>query len=51
MEKHRCGAARRYINIIPLLDSIAAEGDEKTGVRIIKRALEDPLRTIATTRA
>ncbi|HNY68346.1 MAG TPA: TCP-1/cpn60 chaperonin family protein, partial [Bacillota bacterium] len=41
------GGGATYINIIPLLDSIAAEGDEKTGVSIIKRALEDPLRTIA----
>ncbi|MFQ3677417.1 MAG: chaperonin GroEL [Fimbriimonadaceae bacterium] len=29
------------------LDSLKAEGDEATGVAIVKRALEEPLRTIA----
>ncbi|HXH61571.1 MAG TPA: TCP-1/cpn60 chaperonin family protein, partial [Fimbriimonadaceae bacterium] len=29
------------------LDKIEAEGDEKTGITIVRRALEQPLRTIA----
>jgi chaperonin GroEL len=44
------GGGVSYINIIPkvqkLLDSV--EGDEKTGVQIIVRALEEPIRQIAT---
>jgi hypothetical protein len=32
---------------LPALEAIEAEGDEKTGVNIIKRALEAPLRQIA----
>lgn len=43
------GGGVAYINIIPkiekLLDSV--EGDEKTGVQIIMRALEEPIRQIA----
>ena len=31
------------------LDGVEAEGDELTGVRIVCRALEEPLRRIATT--
>ncbi len=44
------GGGVSYINIIPkiqkLLDSV--EGDERTGVQIIIRALEEPIRQIAT---
>ena len=39
------GTALTYM--IPKLESLEAHGDEKTGVNIIKRALEEPLRTIA----
>ncbi|MGB4007837.1 MAG: chaperonin GroEL [Bacillota bacterium] len=41
------GGGATYINMISKLDQIEAEGDEKTGVNIVKRALEEPLRTIA----
>ncbi len=44
------GGGVSYINIIPkvqkLIDSV--EGDERTGVQIIVRALEEPIRQIAT---
>jgi len=44
------GGGVSYINIIPkvqkLLDSV--EGDERTGVQIIVRALEEPIRQIAS---
>ncbi|HHY83548.1 MAG TPA: chaperonin GroEL [Clostridiales bacterium] len=42
------GGGIALIKAIPALDAIEAEGDEKTGVNIIKRALEEPLRQIAT---
>jgi len=35
------------INAIPALDKIKTEGDEATGVAILKQALEEPLRWIA----
>ncbi|HOM83220.1 MAG TPA: chaperonin GroEL [Armatimonadota bacterium] len=41
------GGGATLVNVIPCLDSIEAEGDEKTGVNIVRRALEEPLRTIA----
>ncbi|AVX20444.1 MAG: chaperonin GroEL [Bacillota bacterium] len=41
------GGGTCFINIIPALDAVQAEGDEYTGVQIIKRALEEPLRQIA----
>lgn len=41
------GGGTCFINIIPALDAVKAEGDEFTGVQIIKRALEEPLRQIA----
>ncbi|MEA4882081.1 MAG: chaperonin GroEL [Clostridia bacterium] len=41
------GGGTAFVTIIPSLDKIDAHGDEKTGVNIIKRALEEPLRTIA----
>jgi chaperonin GroEL len=34
------------INAIPALDAVDAEGDVKTGVTILRRALEEPLRGI-----
>ena len=42
------GGGTALIKAISALDSIEAEGDEKTGVNIIKRALEEPLRQIAS---
>ena len=41
------GGGSTLVSVIPCLDSIEAEGDEKTGVNIVRRALEEPLRTIA----
>jgi chaperonin GroEL len=32
---------------VPALDTVAAEGDVKTGVNILRRALEEPLRGIS----
>lgn len=41
------GGGTTLVNIIPALDEIQAEGDELVGVRIVRRALEEPLRQIA----
>ena len=41
------GGGTTFIRIIPALDKLQAEGDELTGIRIIKRALEEPCRQIA----
>jgi len=41
------GGGVTLINAIPSLNDVAAEGDVKTGVEILRRALEEPLRIIA----
>ncbi|AQS60144.1 chaperonin GroEL [Desulforamulus ferrireducens] len=41
------GGGTAYVNLIASLDSVKLEGDAKTGVEIVKRALEEPLRQIA----
>ena len=41
------GGGVALINALPALDKIKLEGDEATGVRILRRALEEPLRRIA----
>jgi len=41
------GGGVTLVNIIPALNDIKAEGDELVGVRIVRRALEEPLRQIA----
>ncbi len=41
------GGGTTFVNIIPALDKVEAKGDEKVGVQIVKRALEEPLRQIA----
>jgi len=43
------GGGVTYINVAPVLDKVRkdARGDEKVGVDIVRRALEEPLRTIA----
>ncbi len=41
------GGGVTLVNIIPSLNEIQAEGDELVGVRIVRRALEEPLRQIA----
>jgi chaperonin GroEL len=41
------GGGTAFIKAIKVLDGIKAEGDEKIGVNIIRRALEEPARQIA----
>ncbi|MBE3100829.1 MAG: chaperonin GroEL [Firmicutes bacterium] len=41
------GGGAALIKAIPVVDALTAEGDERTGINIIKRALEEPLRQIA----
>ena len=41
------GGGVTLVNIIPSLNEIKAEGDELVGIRIVRRALEEPLRQIA----
>ncbi|MGB9866486.1 MAG: chaperonin GroEL [Bacillota bacterium] len=41
------GGGVTYIAALKALDSIEAQGDEKVGINIVKRALEEPLRQIA----
>ncbi|MCR3921665.1 MAG: chaperonin GroEL [Firmicutes bacterium] len=41
------GGGTAYIHAIAALDKIEAEGDEMTGVKIVRRALEEPVRQIA----
>jgi len=41
------GGGTTLINVIPALAKIQVEGDEKVGVNIVRRALEEPLRQIA----
>lgn len=41
------GGGTTFIDILPALDDIKAEGDAKVGVEIVKRAIEEPVRQIA----
>jgi chaperonin GroEL len=41
------GGGVALLRCIPALDKLKAEGDEATGISIVKRALEEPLRQIA----
>lgn len=41
------GGGTAFIDALPVLDKLAAAGDEATGVAIVKRAIEEPLRQIA----
>lgn len=41
------GGGATLINVIPALDGIGESDDEKVGVSIVRRALEEPLRQIA----
>ncbi|MCE5323174.1 chaperonin GroEL [bacterium] len=41
------GGGVTFVNIIPSLEKIGANDDEKVGVAIVRRALEEPLRQIA----
>ncbi len=41
------GGGATFIDILPALDKVKTEGDVKTGVEIVKRAVEEPVRQIA----
>ncbi len=41
------GGGTTFVDIISALDKIKAEGDEKTGIEIVRRAVEEPVRQIA----
>jgi chaperonin GroEL len=41
------GGGVAFINALPALDKVQLEGDEATGVRILRRAMEEPMRRIA----
>ncbi|MFC4302441.1 chaperonin GroEL [Cohnella boryungensis] len=41
------GGGTALVNVFEAVSAVKAEGDEKTGVNIILRALEEPIRTIA----
>ncbi|MYI82486.1 MAG: chaperonin GroEL, partial [Chloroflexi bacterium] len=41
------GGGVAFINALPVLDDVQLESDEATGVRILRRALEEPMRRIA----
>jgi len=40
------GGGVSYVNVIGAVGNISADGDVKTGIEIVKRALEEPLRQI-----
>ncbi|TJY42713.1 chaperonin GroEL [Cohnella pontilimi] len=41
------GGGTALVNVFDAVTAVKAEGDEKTGVNIVLRALEEPIRTIA----
>lgn len=41
------GGGTALINVLAALNNVDAEGDELTGVKLVKKALEEPLRQIA----
>jgi chaperonin GroEL len=41
------GGGTTFIDILPVLDTLEATGDVKTGILIVKRAIEEPVRQIA----
>ncbi|MFR4802264.1 MAG: TCP-1/cpn60 chaperonin family protein [Eggerthellaceae bacterium] len=41
------GGGVALLQAIPALDALEAEGDERTGIEIVRKALEAPVRTIA----
>jgi len=42
------GGGVALINALPVLDKLKLEGDEATGINIVKKAVEEPIRWIAT---
>ena len=41
------GGGTTFVDILPSLDKLQAEGDVQTGINIVKRAVEEPVRQIA----
>jgi len=41
------GGGTAFINVLPAVEAVSVEGDELTGVNIIKKALEEPVKQIA----
>ncbi len=41
------GGGVTFVNILPELEKIESSGDEKVGINIVRRALEEPIRQIA----
>ena len=41
------GGGTTFIDILPALDKLNGEGDVQTGINIVKRAIEEPVRQIA----
>ena len=41
------GGGTTFVDILPALDKLEAEGDVKTGISIVRRAIEEPVRQIA----
>lgn len=41
------GGGTTFIDILPALDELKAEGDVQTGINLVKRAIEEPVRQIA----
>ena len=41
------GGGTTFIDILPALDKLEAEGDVQTGINIVRRAIEEPVRQIA----
>jgi len=41
------GGGVGYLRAIDALDGVSAEGDERTGINLLRRALEEPVRRIA----
>ncbi|MFC2287660.1 MAG: chaperonin GroEL, partial [Selenomonas sp.] len=41
------GGGTTFGDILPALDALSAEGDVQTGINIVKRAIEEPVRQIA----
>ena len=41
------GGGTTFIDILPVLDEFKEEGDVQTGINLVKRAVEEPVRQIA----
>ena len=41
------GGGTTFVDILPALDKLEAEGDVKTGINIVRRAIEEPVRQLA----